>query len=77
MPIEIEERLARLEQWRAEESIRIAVAAEQAKQITSRFDKIDMELGEIKGAFWRVAWIIVTAFVGIAVTFVMKGGLAP
>jgi phage terminase Nu1 subunit (DNA packaging protein) len=74
---DIEQRVSRLEEWRASEVTRIAVSLEQAKQMDQRFDRVDKELGEIKGAFWRVAWVIVGSVIAIIVTFAMRGGFAP
>lgn len=71
----LENRVSKLEEWRGREETRAAVAMEQSKHLDRRFDQIDRELGEIKGAFWKATWIVLGAVLLAATTFVLRGGL--
>lgn len=53
-----------------------AVSEEKSKFMEARFNQIDRRLEKIDGHMVRLVWLILTAMVGGAVSFVMRGGFA-
>lgn len=56
-------------------SYRVAVMETQGKHIDEKLGQLNEGMRELKTSISRVGWIILTAFLGIFVKFVLDGGL--
>ena len=72
---DVARRLSILENWRRELDVSRAREDENRKHMDARFDAIESGLGEIRGGFKRIGWIIGSIVLTALATFVINGGL--
>jgi hypothetical protein len=79
--------LGSLKDWRTTVNLTAAREDERDKALYRRLDEIEKSvegvqseartgLKEIKGAAARVQWIVISAVIGVVITFVFKGGFS-
>ncbi|MCD2184201.1 hypothetical protein [Rhizobium sp. GN54] len=73
--ISIDARMSALEAWQRQMDIFHARRDEQFTNMIGRFADLEGKLDKLTGGISRLIWIIGTAVIGVAVTFVLKGGL--
>lgn len=73
---EMEKRVEELETWKADMNTYRAVERERAKAIEVRFDQMDKRLDKIDNHVGRIVWLIVTAIIMGAMSFIMDGGFS-
>jgi len=54
-------RLKDLETWQSDERVNKAVQEEQRKHLDERFTRLDTAIGELKGYFSKLVWLIISA----------------
>lgn len=69
------ERLSSLESRVTKLEVNSAVSEERHITILKRFDKLDNEVGEIRGYFRRIVWIVGGSIIAAFMTFALGGGL--
>ncbi len=52
-----------------------AVRIERDKHLDKRFDKLELDVGDVKGYLLRIVWLIVAGIVAAFMTFMINGGL--
>ena len=76
-----------LKDWRTSVNLTAAREDERDKSLYRRLDEIEKSveavqtearagLKEIKGAASRVQWIVISAVIGVIITFIFKGGFS-
>lgn len=71
-----ETRLSSLERWRTTIEVSLGKHEVDKEYINKRFDTLESELKEIKATAKQLFWVIISAALVYATTFVMSGGLA-
>jgi hypothetical protein len=72
----LDRRVAGLETWRNDQNTSSAVRAERDKHLDKRFDKLEKDVGEVKGYLLKIVWVIILGILGSFVTFIVSGGLS-
>jgi len=70
-----DQRLQSLEGIVSEAKTDRAVRAERDKHLDRRFDKIEKDVGDVKGYLLRIVWLLVTGIIVAFITFMVNGGL--
>lgn len=71
-----DQRLQSLERMTSEAKTDRAVRAERDKHLDRRFDKIERDVGDVKGYLLKIVWLLVAGIIAAFVTFMLNGGLA-
>jgi len=76
---DIEKRVYALEEWRNKKNTEDAVLKvrldEHEKHMDDRFDRVEKNQNEMRGAVWKIIWTVAAIFITAAMTFIFKGGL--
>lgn len=71
-----DQRIQALEKLSVAQTTDKAVRELRDEHLDKRFDKIEDDVGEIKGYLLKIVWLIVLSLIGALVTFIVQGGLA-
>lgn len=71
-----DQRLQSLEHMISEAKTDRAVRAERDKHLDRRFDKLEKDVGDVKGYLLKIVWLIVAGIVAAFMAFMLNGGLA-
>lgn len=72
---DLEQRIRSLEEWKHAQDTALAVDEVRRAHMDARFDRVDNELSNMKGAFNKVLWAVGLLVVSAGVRFVLDGGL--
>jgi hypothetical protein len=53
-----------------------AVRMERDKHLDRRFDKLEQDVGDVKGYLLKIVWLIVAGIVAALMAFMINGGLS-
>lgn len=71
-----DQRLQALERTVVEAKTDRAVRMERDKHLDRRFDKLEKDVGDVKGYLLRIVWLIVAGILAAFMGFVVNGGLS-
>tara|TARA_R100001143_G_C3352849_1_gene130593 strand:+ start:1394 stop:1669 length:276 start_codon:yes stop_codon:yes gene_type:complete len=70
-----DQRIQSLERMVSEAKTDRAVRMERDKHLDRRFDKLERDVGDVKGYLLKIVWLIVAGIVAAFMAFMVNGGL--
>jgi uncharacterized coiled-coil protein SlyX len=71
-----DQRLQSLERMVSEAKTDRAVRMERDKHLDRRFDKLEQDVGDVKGYLLKIVWLIVAGIVAAFMAFLVNGGFS-